>query len=135
VVIASCACCAAKSTFVKAVREVGSAADVCDGLRLHIDPLSTLRGATVPSPNNLSQGKKRRDAAVAERLFWAVFDGFQNLSLNSRFDLFLFRTPKFTAGSQNSGPGICLDDAQQLRLRFCFLFCVNAAVSVNVSQT
>jgi hypothetical protein len=28
--------------------------DVCDALRLHSGPLSALRGATVPSRNNLS---------------------------------------------------------------------------------
>src|SRR5271166_1499361 len=43
--------------------------DVCDALRLHSGPLSALRGATVPSRNNLSHANKRRDAALAERLF------------------------------------------------------------------
>src|ERR1700738_3719746 len=54
--------------------------DVCDALRLHSGPLSALRGATAPSRNNLSHAKKRRDAALAERLFWTVLDHLQKLS-------------------------------------------------------
>src|SRR5271157_1580329 len=54
--------------------------DVCDALRLQSGPLSALRGATVPSRNNLSHANKRRDAALAERLFWAVLDHLQRLS-------------------------------------------------------
>src|SRR5215469_13538744 len=54
--------------------------DVCDALRLHSGPLSTLRGATAPSRNNLSHANKRRDAALAERLFWAVLEHLQKLS-------------------------------------------------------
>jgi len=42
--------------------------DVCDALRMHSGPLSTLRGATPPSRNNLSHANKRRDAGLAERL-------------------------------------------------------------------
>jgi Transposase DDE domain/Domain of unknown function (DUF4372) len=54
--------------------------DVCDALRLHSGPLSALRGATAPSRNNLSHANKRRDAALAEGLFWAVLDQLQKLS-------------------------------------------------------
>ena len=54
--------------------------DVCDALRLHSGPLSALRGATPPSRNNLSHANKRRDAALAERLFWTVLDHLQKLS-------------------------------------------------------
>ena len=54
--------------------------DVCDALRLHSGPLSALRGASAPSRNNLSHANKRRDAALAERLFWAVLDHLQKLS-------------------------------------------------------
>jgi hypothetical protein len=39
-----------------------------------------LRGATPPSHNNLSHVNKRRDAALAERLFWAVLEHLQKLS-------------------------------------------------------
>lgn len=46
--------------------------DVCDALRLYSGPLSAIRGATAPSRNNLSHANKRRDARMAEQLFWAV---------------------------------------------------------------
>ena len=51
--------------------------DICDALRLYSRALSSLRGATPPSRNNLSHANKRRDAALAERLFWAVLDHLQ----------------------------------------------------------
>ena len=54
--------------------------DVCDALRLHSGPLSALRGATAPSRNNLSHANKRRDATLAERLFWTVLEHLQKLS-------------------------------------------------------
>jgi hypothetical protein len=60
--------------------------DVCDALRLHSGPLSSIRGATPPSRNNLSHANKVRPAAMAEQLFWAVFDHLGNLS------------PRFVAG-------------------------------------
>src|SRR5271166_2828209 len=44
-----------------------------------------------PSRNNLSHANKRRDAALAERLFWAVFDHLQRLS------------PGFAAGGRGKG--------------------------------
>jgi hypothetical protein len=65
--------------------------DVCDALRLHSGPLSALRGATPPSRNNLSHANKHRDAALAERLFWAVLDHLQKLS------------PGFAAGRRGKG--------------------------------
>jgi len=65
--------------------------DVCDALRLHSGPLSVLRGATAPSRNNLSHANKRRDAALAEGLFWAVLDHLQKLS------------PGFAAGRRGKG--------------------------------
>ena len=54
--------------------------DVCDALRLHSGLVSALRGATPPSRNNLSHANKHRDAALAERLFWAVLEHLQKLS-------------------------------------------------------
>jgi hypothetical protein len=54
--------------------------DVCDALGLHSGPLSSLRGATPPSRNNLSHSNKVRSAAMAEQLFWAVFEHLGNLS-------------------------------------------------------
>jgi Transposase DDE domain len=65
--------------------------DVCDALRLHSGPLSALRGATAPSRNNLSHANKRRDAALAERLFWTVLEHLQKLS------------PGFAAGRRGKG--------------------------------
>ncbi len=54
--------------------------DVCDALRLHSGPLSALRGAIAPSRYNLSHANKRRDAALAERLFWTVLKHLHKLS-------------------------------------------------------
>jgi hypothetical protein len=48
--------------------------DVCDALALHSGPLSSLRGATPPNRNTLSHANKVRPAAMAEALFWAVFE-------------------------------------------------------------
>ena len=65
--------------------------DVCDALRLYSGPLSALRGATAPSRNNLSHANKRRDAALAERLFWSVLEHLQKLS------------PGFAVGGRGQG--------------------------------
>jgi len=54
--------------------------DVCDALGLHSGPLSSIRGATPPSRNNLSHCNKVRPAQMAEKLFWAVFEHLGNLS-------------------------------------------------------
>jgi len=54
--------------------------DVCDALGLNSGPLSSLRGATPPTRNNLSNSNKVRSAAMAEKLFWAVFEHLGNLS-------------------------------------------------------
>lgn len=56
--------------------------DVCDALRLHSGPLSSLRGATAPSRNNLSNANKVRPSEMAEKLFWAVFEHLGSLSPN-----------------------------------------------------
>jgi IS4 transposase len=60
--------------------------DVCDALQLNSGPLSAIRGATAPTRNNLSHANKVRDAAMAEELFWAVYDYLGELS------------PKFVSG-------------------------------------
>ena len=54
--------------------------DGCDALALHSGPLSSLRGATAPNRNTLSHANKVRPAALAEELFWAVFEHLGNLS-------------------------------------------------------
>jgi hypothetical protein len=54
--------------------------DVWDALQLNSGPLSALRGATPPSRNNLSHANKVRDPVMAEKLFWAVFAHWEDLS-------------------------------------------------------
>jgi hypothetical protein len=54
--------------------------DVCDTLGLYSGPLSSLRGATVPSRNNLSYANKQRSADLAQRLFWSVLDHLRTIS-------------------------------------------------------
>ena len=54
--------------------------DVCDALTLHSGPLSSLRGATPPSRNNLSHANQVRPSQMAEKLFWAVFEHLGQLS-------------------------------------------------------
>lgn len=53
--------------------------DVCDALRLHSGPLSSVRGATAPSRNGLSHANKHRNGDMAERLFWEVLEHLQQL--------------------------------------------------------
>ena len=65
--------------------------DVCDALGLHSGPLSSLRGATPPSRNNLSHANKVRPAEMAEKLFWAVFAHLGQLS------------PRFVSGPAGQG--------------------------------
>jgi hypothetical protein len=48
--------------------------DLCDSLRLHSGPLSTIRGATAPSRNGLSHANRVRSAEMAEKLFWRMLD-------------------------------------------------------------
>ena len=48
--------------------------DLCDGLQLHSGPLSSIRGATVPSRNGLSHANRHRSAGMAEQLFWRVVE-------------------------------------------------------------
>lgn len=54
--------------------------DLCDSLRLHSGPLSTIRGATVPSRNGLSHANRERSAAMAETLFWQVVEHLKTQS-------------------------------------------------------
>lgn len=54
--------------------------DVCDTLRLHSGPLSSIRGATPPSRNNLSRANKTRSSVLAEKLFWSTLDHLGNIS-------------------------------------------------------
>jgi IS4 transposase len=54
--------------------------DVCDALNLNSGPLSSIRGATPPSRNNLSHANKVRSADMAEMLFWRVFEHLGDVS-------------------------------------------------------
>ncbi len=46
--------------------------DLCDSLQLHSGPLSSVRGATAPSRNGLSNANRERPAEMAEQLFWRL---------------------------------------------------------------
>src|SRR5271168_1229988 len=46
--------------------------DLCDSLQLHSGPLASVRGATAPSRNGLSNANRERWAEMAEQLFWQV---------------------------------------------------------------
>ena len=48
--------------------------DVCDNLRLHNGPLSTIRGATAPSRNGLSHANKHRRSDLMQDLFWKILE-------------------------------------------------------------
>ena len=54
--------------------------DLCDSLRLHSGPLSTIRGATPPSRNGLSHANRQRPAPMAQRLFWQVVEHLKTQS-------------------------------------------------------
>src|SRR5260370_309660 len=46
--------------------------DLCDSLQLHSGLLSSIRGATAPSRNGLSNANRERPTEMAEQLFWAL---------------------------------------------------------------
>jgi len=46
--------------------------DLCDSLQLHSGPLASVRGASAPSRNGLSNANRERPAGMAEQLFWRV---------------------------------------------------------------
>ena len=54
--------------------------DVCDNLRMHQSVLGTIRGATVPSRNNLSHANKIRPAEMGEALYWKMLEHLQTIS-------------------------------------------------------
>ena len=53
--------------------------DVCDGLRHHQGPLSTIRGAKAPSRNGLSHANKTRSSEMAKDLFWTVLRHLESI--------------------------------------------------------
>ena len=60
--------------------------DVCDTLRNHSGVLTTIRKASPPSRNGLSNANKTRNADMAEALFWNVLDSFQKQFPKFGFD-------------------------------------------------
>ncbi len=48
--------------------------DICDSLRLHSGYLSQIRDCTPPSRNGLAHANATRNSAMAEELFWTVFN-------------------------------------------------------------
>jgi len=54
--------------------------DVCDALSVHSGPLSSIRGATPPSRNNLSHANRIRPSAIAEDLFWGTLEHLRQVS-------------------------------------------------------
>ncbi len=52
--------------------------DVADTLRNHSGSLATIRNATPPSRNGLSNANRERNPAMAEALFWQVLSHIQN---------------------------------------------------------
>jgi len=54
--------------------------DLCDSLQLHSGPLSTIRGATPPSRNGLSNANRERPAEMAEKLFWRILEHLKEQS-------------------------------------------------------
>ncbi len=48
--------------------------DVCDSLQLHAPALASIRGATAPSRNGLSNANRERPCEMAEKLFWEVIN-------------------------------------------------------------
>ena len=59
--------------------------DVCDALSNHASSLKDIRGATPPSRNGLSYANRKRNADMAEDLFWNVLGNFHNQ--NPKFGL------------------------------------------------
>ena len=52
--------------------------DICDSLRNHSGALASVRGATAPSRNGLSNANKIRNPEMAEELFWEVMKQITN---------------------------------------------------------
>ena len=48
--------------------------DICDCLRLHSGYLAQIRDCTPPSRNGLAHANAKRNASMAEELFWDTFE-------------------------------------------------------------
>ncbi|PYK61930.1 MAG: IS4 family transposase [Verrucomicrobia bacterium] len=72
--------------------------DLCDSLHLHSGPLGSIRGATAPSRNGLSNANRQRPAQMTEQLFWQMMKHLGQLSPGfgagrSRGRAFRFKMP------------------------------------------
>lgn len=65
--------------------------DVCDTLKNHTGPLSTIREATPPARNTLSHANRTRNPAMAEDLFWETLADLRQ------------RSPTFAEGRRYAG--------------------------------
>ena len=54
--------------------------DICDGLKHHAAKLFDIRQATPPRRNTLSNANMKRNASLAEDLFWTVLEHLQQFS-------------------------------------------------------
>ncbi len=54
--------------------------EICDALRLHEPDVARIRGSQAPKRNTFSNANRTRDPAVAERLYWDVFEHLKGLS-------------------------------------------------------
>lgn len=53
--------------------------DICDGLDLESSSLRTIRGATPPKRNTLSNANRTRDSRMAKALYWHMVDYLQEV--------------------------------------------------------
>ena len=53
--------------------------DICDALRAYRSNVFSIRGATAPSRNGLSNANKTRSAKMAEDLFWNMMSHLEKL--------------------------------------------------------
>ena len=67
--------------------------DICDSLSNHAGTLEQLRSCTPPSRNGLSHANKTRNADMAEKLFWKVYESLSK------------QHPEFLSSSRNY-PGL-----------------------------
>jgi hypothetical protein len=96
--------------------------DVCDALRLHSGPLSSIREATPPTRNNLSHANRVRPAEMAEKLFWAVLEhlgqqspGFVSGTAGKRFARKFKRTIHLVDSTTIPLIASCMDWARHRR--------------------
>ena len=53
--------------------------EICDALRLHEPEVNRIRGASAPRRNTFSNANRTRDPAIAEKLYWGVFEHLQDV--------------------------------------------------------